>query len=157
MADKEFTVHATKAAAAAIDGLRGKARKSYVAFEVELRKQGCKVAGYRLLAEDGGHSEYCCKRLVEDWRAITTFEPGVVIVVALGRHDDRTFYAELAKTLEIGAAGPRRQEKPGCCGEDGWPGVGSTPAGQVPSTPAIRSPRAQGPGASERSRPALSP
>lgn len=68
------------------------------------------VAGYRLLAEDGGHSEYCCKRLVEDWRVITTFETSVVIVVALGRHDDRTFYAELATTLEISAAGRRRQE-----------------------------------------------
>lgn len=98
MADREFTVRATRAAATAIEGLRGKARKSYEAFEAELRKQGCKVAGYRLLAGDGGHSEYCCKRLVEDWRVITTFEPGVAIVVALGRHDDRAFYAELATT-----------------------------------------------------------
>ena len=55
---------------ATIDDLRGKARKSYENFEGELRKQGCMVAGYRLLAEDGGLSEYCCKRLVEDWRTI---------------------------------------------------------------------------------------
>jgi hypothetical protein len=49
-----------------------------------LRKQGCRVAGYRLLdAEDGGYSEYCCKRLVDDWRVITTFEPGIAIVVAI--------------------------------------------------------------------------
>ena len=47
MAGKDFAVRATPAAATAIDGLRGRARKSYEAFEVELRKQGCKVAGYR--------------------------------------------------------------------------------------------------------------
>ena len=81
------------------------------------------VTGYRLPAEDGGLSEYCCKRLVEDWRTITTFEPGVVLLVALGRHDDRAFYADLAKTLEIGTSGRRRQEKPDCCGENGWPGT----------------------------------
>lgn len=70
MADNEFTIRATRAAVATIDDLRGKARKSYENFEGELRKQGCMVAGYRLLAEDGGLSEYCCKRLVEDWRTI---------------------------------------------------------------------------------------
>jgi hypothetical protein len=136
MAGKDFAVRATPAAAAAIEGLRGTARKSYDAFERELRKQGCKVGGYRLLgAEKGGYSEYCCKRLVEDWRAITTFEPGVAIVVALGRHDDRTFYVDLAKTLEIGEVGQRREEKPGCCGEDGWPSVGSTPSERRRVTP----------------------
>lgn len=134
MADTAFTIRATRDATAAIDGLRGKARKSYDAFEAELRKQGCKVAGYRLLADDGGHSEYCCKRLVEDWRVIMTFEPGVAIVVVLGRHDDREFYIDLATTLEISAAGRRRQEKPDCCGEDGWPSAGATP-GSPPILP----------------------
>ena len=86
------------------------------------------VAGYRLLgAEDGGYSEYCCKRLVDDWRVITTFEPGIAIVVAVGRHDGRAFYAELSKTLEIGEVGRRREEKPPCCGKGGWPNVGSVP------------------------------
>lgn len=131
MAGKDFAVRATPAAVAAIERLRGTARKSYGAFEAELRKQGCKVAGYRLLgAEDGAYSEFCCKRLVDDWRAITTFEPGVAIVVAVGRHDGRTFYTELSKTLEIGAAGQGRKEKPDCCGEDGWPSVGSAPGGR---------------------------
>lgn len=72
MAGKDFAVRATPAAVAAIERLRGTARRSYGAFEAELRKQGCRVAGYRLLsAEDGGYSEFCCKRLVDDWRAIT--------------------------------------------------------------------------------------
>jgi hypothetical protein len=127
MAGEGFAVRATPAAAEAIAALRGTARKRYEAFEGELGKQGCKVAGYRLLAtEGGGYSEYCCKRLVGDWRVITTFEPGVAIVVAVGQHDERGFYAELAKTLAIGAIGQGREEKPDCCGEGGWPTVGST-------------------------------
>jgi hypothetical protein len=128
MAGRDFTLRATPAAAAAIGRLRGRALKSYVALEAELRKQGCGVAGYRLLgAEDGGYSEFCCKRLVDDWRVITTFEPDVAIVVAVGRHDGRAFYAELSRTLAIGAVGQGREEKPDCCGKDGWPGVGSVP------------------------------
>ena len=113
MAGKDFALRATPAAAAVIERLRGTARRSYAAFETDLRKQGCRAAGYRLLgAEDGGYSEYCCKRLVDDWRVITTFEPGIAIVVAVGRHDSRAFYAELSKTLAIGAVGRRREEKP---------------------------------------------
>ncbi len=124
MAGRDLTLRATPAAAAAIDLLRGRAGKSYAAFEAELRKQGCAVAGYRLLgADDGGYSEFCCKRLVDDWRVITTFEPGVAIVVAVGRHDSRAFYAELSQTLAIGAAGQERKEKPACCGKGGWPSV----------------------------------
>lgn len=129
MAGKDFTLRATPAAVAGIERLRGTARKSYAAFEGELRKQGCRVAGYRLLgAEDGGYSEFCCKRLVDDWRVITTFEPGVAIVVAVGRHDSRAFYAELSKTFAIGAVGQGRKEKPACCGKGGWPSVGLAPS-----------------------------
>lgn len=129
MAGRDFTLRATPAAAAAIDGLRGRARKSYAAFEAELRKQGCRVAGYRLLgAEDGGYSEFCCKRLADDWRAITTFKPGVAIVVAVGRHDSRAFYAELSKAFAVGAVGQARKEKPACCGKGGWPSVGLAPS-----------------------------
>jgi hypothetical protein len=144
MAGKDFAVRATPAAAAAIDGLRGRARKSYEAFEAELRKQGCKVAGYRLLAEDGGYSEFCCRRLIEDWRAITTFEPGIAIVVAVGRHDDHAFYADLAKTIEIGPIGQRRGEKPDCCGEDGWPSIGFVPVERKGGERAKRNPAREG-------------
>ena len=128
MAGKDFALRATPAAVAVIERLRGTARRSYATFESELRKQGCRVAGYRLLgAEDGGYSEYCCKRLVDDWRVITTFEPGIAIFVAVGRHDSHAFYAELSKTLAIGTVGRRREEKPPCCGKGGWPSVGSAP------------------------------
>lgn len=129
MAGRDLTLRATPAAAAAINGLRGRARKSYAAFEAELRKQGCRVAGYRLLgAEDGGYSEFCCKRLADDWRAITTFNPGVAIVVAVGRHDSRAFYAELSKVFAVGVVGQARKEKPACCGKGGWPSIGLAPS-----------------------------
>lgn len=105
MAGKDFTLRATPAAVAAIERLRGTARKSYAAFEAELRKRGCQVAGYRLLGAEGGYSEYCCKRLVGDWRVIATFEPGIAIVIAVGLHDSRAFYAELSKKLAIRAVG----------------------------------------------------
>lgn len=49
MAGKDFALRATLAAVAVIERLRGAARRSYAAFETELRKQGCRVAGYRLL------------------------------------------------------------------------------------------------------------
>jgi hypothetical protein len=128
MAGKDFTLRATPAAAAAIERLRGTARKSYAAFEAELRKQGCRVAGYRLLGTEGGYSEYCCKQLVDDWRVIATFEPGIAIVIAVGRHDSRAFYAELSKKFAIGAVGQGREEKPACCGKSGWPSVGLAPS-----------------------------
>jgi len=125
-----FAVQATPAAAAAIEALRGRARKRYETLERELRTGGCKAAGYRLLAgEQGSYSEYCCKALAENWRVITTFEPGVAVIIALGRHDTRDFYAGLATILEIGAVGQGRKAKPDCCGASGWPSVGETRKG----------------------------
>lgn len=130
MGERSLAVRATPVAVAAIDALRGRARRRYGSFEAELRTQGCRVAGYRLLApESGRYSEYCCKRLIEDWRVITTFEPGAAIVVAVGRHDERGFYGRLSEALEIAPVGQGRGNKPGCCGEAGWPDVGATPRG----------------------------
>lgn len=58
---------------------------------------------------------------------ITTFEPDVAIVVAVGRHDSRAFYAKLSQTFAISAVGQGREEKPACCGKGGWPSVGPAP------------------------------
>jgi hypothetical protein len=128
MGGRTLAVRATPGAAAAIDALRGKARKRYESFEAELRRQGCRVAGYRLLApKSGGYSEYCCKRLTEDWRVITTFEPGAAIIAAVGQHDESGFYEVLSEALEIAPIGQSRGNKPSCCGEAGWPEVGSPP------------------------------
>lgn len=127
MAAAAFAIQATPEASAAINALRARARRSYEGFERELRKQGCKVAGYRLLAPDSvGASDYCCKPLVENWRVITTFEPNLAIIVVVARHVERTFYADLTATLDISPVGQGREHKPDCCGEDGWPSTGET-------------------------------
>jgi hypothetical protein len=126
MAGKDFTLRATPAAATAIDRLRGKSRKSYAAFEAELRTQGCGVAGYRLLgAEVGCYSGFCCKRLVDDWRVITTFEPGVAIVVAVGRHDSRASMPSFRRrSRSVPWGGSARRSRP-AAGKGGWPSIGS--------------------------------
>jgi hypothetical protein len=53
-AHEGFAVQATPPATASITALRGKASKRYDAFLSELRRGGCTVAGYRLLAPDPG-------------------------------------------------------------------------------------------------------
>ncbi|WP_445150210.1 hypothetical protein [Baekduia sp. Peel2402] len=95
----EFHLRATPSAAKAIEGLRGNAKKAYEKLLPQLKAQGCKVAGYRLLAADGVpegsvYLEFCCKSLTGTWRLITT--------------------------------GQRRDEKPACCGEPGWPTLGKS-------------------------------
>lgn len=63
----------------------------------------------RLIDRDGGRSEFCCRHLDRDWRLITTFEPGVAVVVAIGRHDGPGFYTSLADDLDIRPAGQGRE------------------------------------------------
>lgn len=95
-------------------------------MEDALRVSGCRAAGYRLLGRDGSWSAYCCKHLDRNWRAITTFDSRTVIVVAVGEHDGPAFYRRLSEELGISQIGQRRDEKPECCGPDGWPSVGLT-------------------------------
>jgi hypothetical protein len=128
VAGNRFRVRATPSANDVIGGLRSRARQDYANLELELKTQGCKAAGYRLLASSGEPSEVCCKHLAGLWRVVTTFEPGVVWVVAVGQHDGPVFYRNLAKDYEIGAIGQRREHRPGCCGDDGWPSLGETAA-----------------------------
>jgi len=73
---------------------------------------------------------YCCKHLHGSWRAISTFEPGIVWIVAIGEHDSARFYKRLADDLDISRVGRRREQKPACCGKDGWPAVGRTRASE---------------------------
>lgn len=125
-----FTLRATPAAARAVRSLRGRAKDAYERLEPALRAEGCKAAGYRLLAADrAGYSDYCCKHLADEWRLITRFESRVVFIEAVGQHDGTAFYASRSR-LGIGAVGQARNEKPDCCGEEGWPHLGSTRPGR---------------------------
>jgi len=117
----------TRSADAAIRELRGKPAEDWDRLKPELKAQGCRAAGYRLLG-DGSWSSYCCKRLHGQWRVISTFEPGTVWVIAVGEHDGAQFYERLSEDLDISDVGRTREEKPGCCGEDGWPTIGTTRA-----------------------------
>jgi DNA-binding PadR family transcriptional regulator len=60
----------TVSADAAVRGLRGRPAAAWGRLEPELKAQGCRAAGYRLLAGDGGWSSYCCKHLHARWRVI---------------------------------------------------------------------------------------
>jgi hypothetical protein len=117
----------TPSADAAVNALRGKPAADWSRLEPELKAQGCRAAGYRLLGADSKWSSHCCKHLHGKWRVITTFEPSTVWVIEVAEHDEPGFYAELAKTLAIGAVGQKREHKPDCCGPDGWPNVGLIP------------------------------
>jgi hypothetical protein len=57
---------------------------------------------------------------------ITTYAAGEVAVVAIGQHDGPALYRELGSELGTAAVGLRREDKPDCCGPDGWPTLGET-------------------------------
>lgn len=112
-----FDIRATPSADRAIRGLRGRTTKRYAQCEEELRAQGCKAGGYRLLGPElGTFSSYCCRHLDGRWRVIATFDRDEVLIVAVGEHDGEVFYRQLASDLGVGSVGARREQKPPCCG-----------------------------------------
>jgi len=123
-ARNRFRIVKTVPAELAIKRLRGAAKAAYRRHEHELKQRGCRAAGYRLLGASGDFSDLCCLHLYGEWRLITSFERSMVFVVALGRHDDASFYRALADQLAINPAGQRREQKPRCCSDDGWPTLG---------------------------------
>ncbi len=81
--------------------------------------------GVALAATGSGRwSLYCSRVICANWRVVTTYRPGEVIVVGIGRHEGAALYAELANEIGTSAVGVRRDEKPECCGQDGWPTLG---------------------------------
>lgn len=112
-----FRIQATPAAKEAIGSLPRRTASRFEQLRRELRSNGCKAGGYRLLSDDRTMpSTYCCKHLDRDWRVITTFNrERVVRIVAVGRHDGPAFYARLAPELGISSTGQRRHAKPRCC------------------------------------------
>jgi len=54
---------------------------------------------------------------------ITTFEPSIAWIIDVVEHDGPQLYKELATKLGISNIGQKREHKPDCCGEDGWPNV----------------------------------
>ena len=59
-------------------------RRAYDAAISGLKGEGCKAAGYRLAATDGGDFPMCCRHLAGDWRMHTLFaKDHSVIVISL--------------------------------------------------------------------------
>jgi hypothetical protein len=121
----------TPSADTAVGDLRGRPAADWSRLEPELKAQGCRAAGYRLLAADGTWSSSCCKHLYGQWRVISSFEPGIVWVIAVAEHDGPEFYKRLSDELGIAGVGRGREQKPACCGEAGWPTIGTTRAGRA--------------------------
>lgn len=126
-ARKRFRIVRTEPADATIRALRGAAKTAYQRHQREFEQQGCRAAGYRLLATDGDFSDLCCLHLYRDWRLITTFDNSTVFIIALGRHNDANFYRALSEELELRPVGQRRANKPRCCSANGWPTIGEVP------------------------------
>jgi len=125
-----FRIQATPAAKKAIESLPRRTAGRFEQLRQELRSNGCKAGGYRLLSDDRTTpSTYCCKHLDRDWRVVTTFRTErIVRIVAIGRHDGPGFYAGLSSELGISSTGQRRDAKPGCC-VGNWPSIGHDPNG----------------------------
>jgi plasmid maintenance system killer protein len=119
-----FRLRITPAAQEVREQLRGRSATKFEALQAALKAEACKAGGYRLLARDGEWSEFCCIHLDREWRVILTFDAGGTQIVHVGRHDGPEFYASLSSQYDIDDAGQKRDQKPACCGDDGWPSVG---------------------------------
>ena len=144
-APSRFIVRTVEEVNSAIANLPGRERDTFQQVVAELAANGCQAGGYRLLGANGDWSRFCCRHGYATQRIVLTFlevadsqssysrfadrKRSVVIVGAVGRHDDERFYSGRAE-LGIGAVGRRRDWKPDCCGSDGWPSVGEPRAAE---------------------------
>jgi hypothetical protein len=93
-------------------------RRTYDAAISGLKGEGCKAAGYRLAAADGGDFPMCCRHLAGDWRMHTLFaKDNSVIVMSLARHGKGHNPHEVLADIFPGLSpvGRRKRAKPPCC------------------------------------------
>lgn len=112
------SVFVVDTAAAVAAGLDKRDRRAYDAAIAGLKGEGCKAAGYRLAALDGGDYAMCCKHLANDWRLHTVFlEDRRIVVISLAEHDQRRNpQRALAEALPgLNPTGRRKRKKPACC------------------------------------------
>lgn len=121
-----YPLRITPTAQAVRQALRGDSEERFEQLRAALKAQACKAGGYRLLARDGGWSRFCCVHLDRQWRVIVTFDEEGSQILHIGEHDGPEFYRALSADYDIAAIGQARDEKPDCCGEDGWPSVGAS-------------------------------
>jgi hypothetical protein len=115
MAHSVFVVDTVACIAASLNRVD---RRGYEAAISGLKGEGCKAAGYRLAAADGGDFPMCCRHLVGDWRMHTLFaKDRSVIVISLATHDKSQNPHEVLADIFPGLSpvGRRRRAKPPCC------------------------------------------
>lgn len=116
-------VYATRVALRQIAKLRGARKTAYERFEDDLRGQGCKAMGYRLVG-DKPLSSLCVKHLRGNDRALVAFLDGEAWVMLVGPHDEgnqaEDVYTQLYEALEVDVPSQPRT-KPPCCDGDGTP------------------------------------
>lgn len=101
-------------------------RRAYNAAISGLKGDGCKAAGYRLAATDGGDFPLCCRHLANDWRMHTlSAKDDSVIVISLARHDKgHNPHQVLADVFPgLSPVGRRKRAKPPCCDDPESPPV----------------------------------
>lgn len=101
-------------------------RRSYDAAISGLKGEGCKAAGYRLAATDGGDFPLCCRHLANDWRMHTLFaKDHSVIVISLARHSKGDNPHQILAEVFPGLSpiGRRKRAKPPCCDDPESPPV----------------------------------
>jgi len=119
-----FTVLRVPSVAAVAQSATGPLRKAYAVARDELRRDGCRAAGYRLAATDGGEYPMCCRRLYGAWRMHIVFtDADTLVIISLAEHTRRAnpnaVLAELFPGLS--ATGRRRSDKPSCCDDPAAP------------------------------------
>jgi hypothetical protein len=120
----QFTVLRVPSVAAVADSATGPLRKSYETARDELRRDGCRAAGYRLAAAAGGEYPMCCRRLYGAWRMHIVFTaPDTLVIISIAEHTRRAnpnaVLAELFPGLS--ATGRGRSDKPSCCDDPSAP------------------------------------
>ena len=123
MAHAVFVVDAVARVAASLNKAD---RRAYDAAISGLKGEGCKAAGYRLAAIEGGDFPLCCRHLANDWRMYILFaKDHSVVVLSLARHDKRHNPHEILADVFPGLSpvGRRKRAKPSCCDDPERPPV----------------------------------
>lgn len=130
MAHSVFVVDTVARVAASLNKVD---RRAYDAAISSLKGEGCKAAGYRLAATEGGDFPMCCRHLANDWRMHTLFaNDHSVIVISLAKHDrSQNPHRVLADVVPgLGPVGRRKRAKPPCCDDPESPPVMPTTLGE---------------------------
>ena len=126
MAHSVFVVDTVARVAAVLNKID---RRGYDAAISDLKGEGCKAAGYRLAATDGGDFPLCCRHLANHWRMHTLFaKDHSVIVISLARHDKGYNPHQVLADIFPGLSpvGRRKRLKPPCCDDPESPPLMAT-------------------------------